>query len=142
MHKVQKLLMSGDNSTIHYDEPSAMKAYAVAHGALPRDVIRDYAGLHTFDTCYRARHVFGVTQAVFVSQAFHLPRAIFLARHLGIDAYGFEAPNEMTPDEVKYFENRERLTTIEALLELITFHHPKYIGPPQPPLIPNTNPNR
>jgi SanA protein len=140
MHKVQKLLMSGDNSTAHYDEPSAMKAYAVAHGAKPEDVIRDYAGLHTFDTCYRARHVFGVTQAIFVSQKFHLPRAIFLGRELGIDSYGYEAPNNGT--NVAYFQNRERLTTIEAVLELLTNHHPKYAGPPELPLIPSSDPNR
>jgi SanA protein len=140
--KVSKLLLSGDNRTPYYDEPTAMKRYAVAHGVRPVDAIRDYAGLRTFDTCYRARHVFGLTRAVFVTQEFHLSRTLYTARSLGIDAVGFVAPNNMPDSDVAYFKARERAATIKALLDLVFDHKPKFSGPVERPIISNTDPNR
>ena len=89
--KVDYLLLSGDNTTEFYDEPSAMKTYALKNG-IPEDaIIVDYAGRRTYDTCYRARHIFNVTGAVLVTQAYHLPRAIFTCNQLGTPAVGVEA---------------------------------------------------
>ncbi len=139
--KVKKLLMSGDNSTSHYNEPTAMKKYAVAHGVPAKDVIRDFAGFHTYDTCYRAKHVFGIAKAVFVSQAFHLPRAVYVARQLGIDAVGCVAPNDMSPADLDALVMRERLASIGALVYLGLHRTARYPGPPEPGAITGADPN-
>jgi vancomycin permeability regulator SanA len=89
--KVHKLLMSGDNSNALYDEVTAMKAAAVANGVPENDVLLDYAGFRTLDSCVRVRKVFGQRQVLVVSQGFHLPRAIHLCRWAGVDAIGVEA---------------------------------------------------
>jgi SanA protein len=111
--KVRKLLMSGDNRFVWYDEPGRMYDYAVAQGVHPADIVRDYAGRRTYDTCYRASAIFGVTDAVLVTQAFHLPRALFTCRNLGVDAVGLVA------DRQAYFSNpfyqmRDALATLVA----------------------------
>ncbi len=86
--KVRVLLVSGDNSRPDYDEPDVMKAWLVAHGVPASRVVADYAGFDTYDSCARAKLIFGVTRAIVVTQSFHVPRAVSLCRHLGIDATG------------------------------------------------------
>jgi len=87
-HKVDRILVSGDNRTLSYNEPKAMQEYLLSHTVAPRDVIVDYAGRSTYDTCLRAREIFGLRRAVLVTQAFHLSRALYLANELGLDAVG------------------------------------------------------
>lgn len=131
--KVRKLLMTGDNSRRSYDEVSAMKAYAVARGVPPEDVVRDFAGFRTFDSCYRARSVFGVQRAVLVTQAYHLPRALYLARQLGINAVGFAAQNGVDRSVLAQYEAREWPADAEAVLDLHVWHKkPRFAGPPEP----------
>ena len=89
--KVQKLLFTGDNSTLQYNEPGHMRAYALELGVPDDDIILDYAGRRTYDSCYRAREIFGLHQAILVTQSFHLDRALFTADHLGLDVVGVEA---------------------------------------------------
>ena len=89
--KVDVLLMSGDNSEIYYDEPTAMKEYALTLGIPEEDIVLDFAGRRTYDTCYRARAIFGVTEALLVTQAYHLPRALFTCNMLGVRAEGVPA---------------------------------------------------
>lgn len=89
--RVHKLLLSGDNRFVDYNEPLAMKEVALAQGVPEEDLVLDYAGRRTYDTCYRARHIFGVEQAVLVTQEFHLDRALFTCQNLGLDAIGFSA---------------------------------------------------
>ncbi|OQY16842.1 MAG: hypothetical protein B6I35_15340 [Anaerolineaceae bacterium 4572_32.2] len=89
--KVRKLLLSGDNRFVDYNEPQAMKEVALALGVPEEDLVLDYAGRRTYDTCYRARHIFGVEQAVLVTQEFHLDRALFTCGNLGIETVGFSA---------------------------------------------------
>lgn len=89
--KVQKLLMTGDNRFINYNEPGRMRDYAVARGVPSQDIVLDYAGRSTYDSCYRASYIFGVTDAILVTQAYHLDRALFIANNLGIDAIGVAA---------------------------------------------------
>ena len=91
--KVQKLLMSGDNRFVDYNEPESMRRYAQALGVPDSDVVLDHAGRLTYDTCYRAKEIFGVNSAVLVTQRFHLPRALFLCNAFGINATGVEAEN-------------------------------------------------
>lgn len=91
--KVRRLLMTGDNREDNYDEPDAMRAYAIAHGVPTGAILTDPAGLRTYDSCYRARSVFGIApdEAIVVTQAYHLPRAIFTCDGLGVRVIGFVA---------------------------------------------------
>ncbi len=89
--RVRKLLMTGDNRFAWYNEPVAMGEYALALGVPAEDIVYDYAGRRTYDSCYRARHIFGVTEAIVVTQRFHQPRAVYLCRQMGIDAVGVTA---------------------------------------------------
>lgn len=86
--KVAVLLVSGDNRTHDYDEPTAMRDHLVAQGIPAQDVVRDFAGRDTYDSCARAGRIFGVHRLVAVSQGYHLPRAVATCRALGVDATG------------------------------------------------------
>lgn len=88
---VEKLLLSGDNRFVDYNEPGVMREVALSLGVPSEDIVLDYAGRRTYDTCYRAKAIFGVQSAVLVTQAFHLPRAIYLCSSFGVDAVGVEA---------------------------------------------------
>jgi SanA protein len=89
--KVNKLLLTGDNRVADYNEPAAMAEYAQARGVPREDLVLDYAGRRTYDSCYRAGVIFGVERAVLVTQAFHLPRALFTCDRLGLDVAGLVA---------------------------------------------------
>jgi len=89
--KVKKLLVSGDTSDRYHDETSAMLRYATSQGLPKADLLADFAGFSTYDTCVRAKDAFGVDSATLVSQEFHLPRALYIANSLGIHAYGVAA---------------------------------------------------
>lgn len=89
--KVQKLLMSGDNRFVDYNEPGAMRAFALELGVPDEDIVLDYAGRRTYDTCYRAKEIFGVDRAILVTQRFHLPRALLICNGLGLDGVGVSA---------------------------------------------------
>lgn len=86
--KVSVLLVSGDNRTHDYDEPTAMYDALVAAGVPAQDIVRDYAGRDTYDSCARAKRIFGADTLVLVSQGYHLPRAIATCRALGVEADG------------------------------------------------------
>lgn len=88
-----KLLMSGDHSRTDYDEVNAMKNYAMAAGVPSQDVFMDHAGFSTYESMYRARDVFCAQKVLIVSQNYHLYRAVYDARALGLDAYGTAAEN-------------------------------------------------
>ena len=91
--KVERLLMSGDNREANYDEPDAMRAYAEARGVPPEAILVDQAGLRTYDSCYRAREVFGFgpDDVIVVTQGYHLPRAVYTCAGLGLRAVGYVA---------------------------------------------------
>jgi SanA protein len=89
--KVNKLLLTGDNRFEDYNEPARMAAYAEARGVPSQDLVLDYAGRRTYDSCYRAGNIFGVDGAILVTQAYHLPRALFTCERLGVDAAGISA---------------------------------------------------
>ena len=86
--KVEKLLMSGDNRFIYYNEPGAMREYAISLGVPEEDIVLDYAGRRTYDTCYRAKAIFGLEKAILVTQAFHMPRALYTCNQLGVESPG------------------------------------------------------
>ena len=86
-----KLLMSGDHGSEAYDEVNVMKARAVKAGVPSADVFMDHAGFSTYESVSRAKEIFGAKKIVIVTQKYHLFRAIFIARQLGLDAWGVDA---------------------------------------------------
>ena len=125
---VQKLLVSGDNRFVDYDEPGRMYDYAIAHGLPPEVVVRDYAGRRTYDTCYRAPAVFGVTRAILVTQRFHLPRALFTCRNLGVDAVGFSA-DRRTYFSNPYYRLRDAFASVLAWWDVAIARPTPVLGP-------------
>ncbi len=114
---VEKLLMTGDNRFVNYNEPKAMGDYAQSLGVPADDIVLDYAGRRTYDSCYRARYIFGVRDAILVTQSYHLDRALFTARSLGIDAVGVGSDlREYT--QIRQWWWREMLATPVAWLEV------------------------
>ncbi|MHB8621454.1 MAG: SanA/YdcF family protein, partial [Chloroflexota bacterium] len=118
--RVGMLLLSGESRSDGYDEVKAMRRYAMDRGVPADAIAQDGAGLSTYASCWRARTRFGVTEAVLVTQRFHMPRAIYTARRLGIDAVGLQ-----TPDWGAYglrvmvrYTLREALATVKALGQL------------------------
>lgn len=91
--KVRQLLMTGDNRVDNYDEPDAMRAYAIARGVPEAAILTDPAGLRTYDSCYRARSNYGIgpNEAIVVTQAYHLSRAIFTCDGVGLRVIGYVA---------------------------------------------------
>ena len=130
--KVEKLLMSGDNRFVDYNEPEAMHQYALSLGVPEKDIVLDYAGRSTYDTCYRAKAIFGLKHAILVTQKFHLPRAIFLCNMLGLDATGVEADlREYLRSSLFWWNTRELFATLQAFSDLIWRPLP-VLGNPEP----------
>lgn len=128
--KVQRLLMTGDNGRSDYDEVTAMKRYAVERGVPADRVNLDYAGFRTYDSCYRARAVFGVTKAILVTQRYHLPRALYLANSFGIDAIGLKAGLDHYTGQ-EYYDAREALALAYTWYEVHVLRPlPTYLGEP------------
>ena len=131
--KVKKLLMSGDNRFVDYNEPEAMRQYALALGVPDADIVLDYAGRRTYDTCYRARAIFGVGNAILVTQGFHLPRALFLCNSLGVQAVGVEAANHYFLKRSRLIWNlRELAATFAALMDVHYYKPLPVLGNPEP----------
>jgi len=131
--KVEKLLMSGDNRFVDYNEPEAMRQLALSLGVPDDAVVLDYAGRRTYDTCYRAQAIFGVTEAILVTQAFHMPRAIYLCNHLGVDSLGVESDLRLyRKSSMLTWNLRELLATTAALWDVNISHPVPVLGKPEP----------
>lgn len=131
--KVEVLLMSGDNRFVDYNEPAAMREVALSFGVPENAIVLDYAGRSTYDTCYRASAIFEVDEAILVTQAFHLPRALYLCNHLGVDAVGVDADQRVYRKSARLYWNlRELLATVNALLEVHITHPVPVLGDPEP----------
>jgi vancomycin permeability regulator SanA len=131
MGKVDGLLMSGDNHTASHDEPTAMRTYAIAHGAPAAAITLDYAGFDTYDSCYRARHIFGVQSAVVVTQSYHAPRAVYLCRSVGVDADALTVPDwgRLPAAKMLPYQAREVLADVNAVWDAdVTTPSPRYPG--------------
>jgi SanA protein len=126
--KVKALIVSGDNSTQGYDEPTDMKRVLMQMGVPTEKIICDYAGFRTLDSVVRAMEVFGQQRVIFVSQRFHNVRAIYLARAFGIEAYGMDAKDVPVALSVKTFL-REKLACVKAVLDVnVLGTKPKFLG--------------
>ncbi len=115
--RVKKILMSGDNQNENYDEPTAMKATAVKLGVPANDVVLDFAGRRTYDTCFRAKRIFEVQKAIVVTQEFHQTRAIYLCNNLGVDSIGITA-NRRRYEGERYWAFREFFSRASAWFEI------------------------
>jgi SanA protein len=122
--KVKKILVTGDDSALSHDEVTPVRKYLLAAGVAPADIFLDHAGFDTYSSMYRAHAIFGATSATIVTQDFHLPRSLFLARSLGLSAYGFVAGGEGTGADYL----REIPASIKALFDVIRHRVPKYLG--------------
>ena len=128
--KVKVLLVSGDNRTKEYDEPTVMLHHLVRRGVPARKIVRDHGGRDTWDSCTRARRVFGVTRVTVVTQAFHLPRAVALCRAAGMEAWG--VPHTVWhhgPTEFGYL--REPAAMLKAVFDLTVRPDPAVLGRPE-----------
>jgi SanA protein len=128
---VNKLLLTGDNRVANYNEPAAMAAYARARGVPEEDLVLDYAGRRTYDSCYRARTIFGVERAVLVTQAFHLPRALFTCDRLGLEVVGAVADRHQYA-RGPWYRVRELAATTRAWLDLNLVQPVPVLGNPIP----------
>jgi SanA protein len=129
--RVRHLLLSGDNGQRGYDEPTAMRKALLARGIPLEAITLDYAGFRTLDSIARAGAVFGLQHFTIVTDDFHQPRAIFLARSFGLDAVGI--PSEHVPfRSSKKTRLRELASRVKACLDVYLLHtQPKFSGPPE-----------
>jgi SanA protein len=138
--KVEKLLLSGDNRFLNYNEPGAMHQYAVSLGIPDQDLVLDYAGRRTYDTCYRARAIFGVEKAIIVTQSYHLSRALYLCNHLGVNTTGIAADlRSYSKGPYLYWNLRELAATLVAFWETGITHPLPVLGNPEPIFPPDSS---
>ncbi len=125
--KIKYLIISGDNSKAYYDEPTEMKKELVKSGIPDSVIFRDYAGFRTFDSMIRAYKIFGQTSFTVISQEFHNQRAVFIARHYGINAIGYNAKDVSAYYAFKT-KVRELLARVKLYLDLMFDKQPKFLG--------------
>lgn len=131
--KVQKILMSGDNSSIYYNEPGAMTNYAIEQGIPESDIVQDYAGRRTYDTCYRAKEIFGLETVIITTQQYHLPRMVFLCDQLGLNTYGIPVEqSDYLPNRYLFWKMREVLATLAAYIDIYFLKPEPILGSPEP----------
>ncbi|MEV5940993.1 ElyC/SanA/YdcF family protein [Streptomyces sp. NPDC051994] len=129
--KVKAVLVTGDNSRTEYDEPDAMRGYLVQHGVPDRLVVSDFAGFDTWDSCTRAKKIFGVDRAVLVSQGFHIRRAVALCEAAGITSYGVGV--DAAHDVTWYYGGvREVFAAEKAAVDAAFRPDPTFLGPKEP----------
>ena len=128
--KVRAILVSGDNRQWRYNEPGAMFRWLLEHGVPTQRIVLDFAGFDTYDSCVRARRVFGVRQAIVVTQTYHLDRAVALCRSVGVDTTG------VGDDSVRIYRQpwrksviRERGAVVKAVLDVVSQRDPVFLGP-------------
>ncbi|HEY0708318.1 MAG TPA: ElyC/SanA/YdcF family protein [Polyangia bacterium] len=124
--KVETILVSGDHKPDDYDEADAMRAWLIRAGVPAAKIAIDHGGLRTFDSVVRAGSLFGVRGMVVCTQAFHLPRAVFLARQAGIDAVGLKVGANLGATSA-YDLARESLATVRAVFDA------QFLSSPRPP---------
>lgn len=126
--RIEVVLVTGDNSRKDYDEPDAMRAYLTERGVPDRRIVSDYAGFDTWDSCVRAKKIFGVDRAVLISQGFHIRRAVALCQAAGVSSYGIgvDAKHDVT---WYYGGTREIFAAGKAALDAVFKPDPRFLGP-------------
>lgn len=131
--KVQKILMSGDNRFIDYNEPGAMREYALTLGVPESAIVLDYGGRRTYDTCYRAHAIFGIQKAILVTQSYHLPRALYTCNALGLNAIGIPSDQrDYRLGSLLFWNLRELPATLTAFVNVHLTHPEPVLGETEP----------
>lgn len=129
--RVEVVLVTGDNSREDYDEPDAMRAYLTRHGVPGSRIVSDYAGFDTWDSCVRAKKIFGVDEAVLISQGFHIRRAVALCEEAGVASYGVGV--QAKHDATWYYGGaRELFAAGKAAVDAVLEPDPRFLGPREP----------
>ncbi len=122
-----KLLMSGDHGTKEYNEVETMKQYAIDDGIASEDVFMDHAGFSTYESIYRAKDIFEADKVIIVTQEYHLYRALYIAKQLGVEAYGVAADyNTYAGQSMRDF--REVLARVKDFGMSIIKPEPTFLG--------------
>lgn len=126
--KIDYILVSGDNHSTDYDEPSCMRDSLMVRG-IPKDkIILDYAGFRTLDSVVRAKEIFGQDSITIISQQFHNERALYLAKHYGIEAVAYNAKDVEYWKKKLKIHGREYLARVKMFIDLYTGKKPKFLG--------------
>lgn len=125
--KVKKLLLSGDHGKVRYDEVNNMRKYAESLGVPTEDIFMDHAGFSTYESIYRASEIFKVQSAIIVTQKFHLPRAMYIAKSLGLNATGVVSDRHIYYG-AEVYEYREVPARLKAFVQVNTYAKPTFLG--------------
>ncbi|HZW49365.1 MAG TPA: ElyC/SanA/YdcF family protein [Bacillota bacterium] len=126
-----KLLVSGDHGQVDYDEVNTMKLFAISNGVPSNDIFMDHAGFSTYESLYRAKAIFQVKKIIIVTQQYHLYRALYVARALGLDAYGVASDYQSYTDQ-SYYSAREMAARVKDFFMVILKPEPTLLGKPIP----------
>ena len=126
--KAPKLLVSGDHGRQDYDEVNTMKAYLKSQGIPSENIFMDHAGFSTYESLYRARDIFKVKKVIIVTQQYHLMRAVFIARELGLEAYGASADLHDYGASCSIMNSRNRCPKQGFLLSKFVKPKPTFLG--------------
>lgn len=124
---VRKIIVSGDHGTVNYDEVNTGKEYLISKNIPAEDIFLDHAGFDTYDSLYRARDIFHARKILIVTQDFHLPRSLYIARRLGVDALGCRADGRFYLN-INYLEKREWLASVKAWFDINLRSKPHFLG--------------
>ncbi len=130
-NKAQAILLSGDHGQKEYDEVNSMRKYILRRNfkIQKEHIFMDHAGFDTYDSMYRAKEVFGIKSAIIVTQDFHINRSVYIARNLGIEAYGFAVNEKMYKESIRLnWRVREILTRVKAFKDVLFHSNPTYLG--------------
>lgn len=128
-HKVERIVISGDNSVKHYNEPQDMKDALIERGVSPDHLHIDAAGFRTLDSIVRMKEIFGQSKFTIISQKFHNERSIYLARNYGIQAIGFNAKDVGVIKGLKV-NIREKFARVKVFIDITFNIKPKFLGDP------------
>ena len=128
--KIERILVSGDNSRTTYDEPTCIKEDLIAAGVPDSVIYLDYAGFCTYDSMVRTKEVFGLSSFTVISQPFHNERALYIASCKGLDAVAFNAPDVQLRSWQVRMTIREWLARTKAVLDVYTGKQPHFLGEP------------
>ena len=123
----KKIIMSGDHGSKYYNEVSVMKNFAIKKGVPSEDIFMDHAGFSSYDSMYRAKEIFGVKKIIVVTQKYHLYRALYIAKSLGLEAIGVSADGRKYSGQVKR-EIREIMARDKDFFKCIVKPEPTFLG--------------
>ncbi len=123
----QRLLMSGDHGRDEYDEVNVMKKFAIGKGIPSEHVFMDHAGFSTYESLYRAKYIFGAQKIIIVTQQYHISRALYIASHLGMEAYGVVSDPRIYAGQ-DYREIREILAQVKDFFYVVFKPEPTCLG--------------